>query len=100
MRTAKELEQIMRNNPIDSDKYMDAWDEAKQLAYDNTFGQVTKQINPEAVQELLEALTTTYEALKDLVRQLPVDERLADYRLDFAESAEQKAIAAIVKATL
>jgi hypothetical protein len=25
-------------------------------------------------------------ALKDLIRQLPTDERLADYNLDFAES--------------
>lgn len=46
-------------------------------------------------ENLRSALKTCYEALKDLVRQLPVDENLADYRLDFAEAAEQKALAAL-----
>jgi len=48
-----------------------------------------------SVEQMAEALKTTLEALKDLVRQLPTDENLADYRLDFAELAEQKAIAAL-----
>lgn len=49
--------------------------------------------------ELLEALSITLAALRDLVRQLPNDESLADYRLDFAEWAEEKAQAVIKKAT-
>lgn len=36
----------------------------------------------------LEALKLTLLALLDLVRQLPVDERLAYYNLDLAERAE------------
>jgi hypothetical protein len=44
---------------------------------------------------LREALTDTLSALEDLVRQLPNDDRLADYSLDFAEVASFKARAAL-----
>jgi hypothetical protein len=51
-----------------------------------------------AAPELLKALNTTLAALKDVVRQLPAGESLADYRLDFAEAAEFEAMEAIKKA--
>lgn len=35
----------------------------------------------------LEALKLALHALEDLIHQLPTDERLADYNLDYAESA-------------
>lgn len=35
-------------------------------------------------------ITILFDAMVDLVRQLPIDERLADYNLTFCEYAEQK----------
>lgn len=52
----------------------------------------------EASPDLLEALQSTLNAMRDLIRQLPNDESLADFRLDSCEIAEQKAIEAIKKA--
>jgi hypothetical protein len=51
-----------------------------------------------AAPDLLEALQSTLNAMRDLIRQLPADESIADYRLDSCEIAEQKAVEAIKKA--
>lgn len=51
-----------------------------------------------AAPDLLYALYACQAALRDIIRQLPTDERLADYELDFAEHADFKADAAINKA--
>lgn len=45
----------------------------------------------EANARLIAAAPELLEALCDLVRQLPIDERLADYNLDLAEKAIAKA---------
>ena len=52
-----------------------------------------------AAPDLLDALNTALNAIKDIIRQLPNDENLADYNLDYCEIAEEKAIKAIKKAT-
>lgn len=46
-------------------------------------------------ERLRAVLHTTLEALRDIVRQLPNNESLADFRLDFAEHAEAAAINAL-----
>lgn len=51
----------------------------------------------EAVKELVEGLDVSLRAMTGLVRQLPVDESLADYNLDFCEIAEQAAKQLITK---
>lgn len=53
-----------------------------------------------AAPDMLEALQSTLNAMRDLIRQLPNDESLADFRLDYCEIAEQKAIEAIKKSQL
>jgi len=69
------------------------WDYENYRLQNDTHPRPATQV--EGVEQMAEALKITLEALKDLVRQLPNDESLADYRLDFAELAEQKATSAL-----
>lgn len=41
--------------------------------------------------ELIQTLTTLLAAFKGVIKQIPVDESLADWRLDFAEAAQEEA---------
>lgn len=80
---------IIDRESIDSDEYMDAWDEARNMAYDNTFGNIGQRINPESVPDMLGALLLIQKRLSKMV--IPNGSEMSAAQIEI-DSAIKKAL--------
>jgi hypothetical protein len=73
------------------DKYSSPYGKTNPQTYAYISGAIAATVRErEKAGKLVEALEVSKKAMIDLVRQLPNDEKLADYNLDYCEIAEQK----------
>lgn len=82
-----------KNIRADKEYILPAWAEefAEKYAQAKVI-EATKGYVPEKMDALWKGVETLLSALRDVIKQIPNDERLADYRLDFAEHAESLAL--------